>query len=141
VRRIRPRVARSAKTERSRAYDVGYGRPPQEHQFKPGRSGNLKGRPRGAKNEETILNNLLNRKIDIREGGRTRKISVLEAMLLKFAEEALKGNPKAATFLLNRYRPPESNEGSDNEMKREDQEILDAFARRLEAQLQEKKTS
>ena len=32
------------------AYEVGYGKPPTGSQFKPGRSGNPKGRARGAKN-------------------------------------------------------------------------------------------
>ena len=135
MRQTRSSATRSRK-RRTGTYEVGYGRPPLEHRFKPGRSGNPKGRPRDAKNEETILTNLLNRKIDIREAGRLRKITVLEAMLLKFAEEALKGDAKAATFLLNRYRPPESDEGSSGELSREDQEILDAFTRRVQNQFE-----
>jgi hypothetical protein len=135
VPRRRPPLPKSRRTQ---AYDVGYGRPPPEHRFKPGRSGNPKGRPQGAKNEETILNNLLNRRIEIREAGKLRKITVLEAMLLKFAEEALKGNPKAATFLLNRYRPLEADEASTDEITREDQEILDAFTHRVQTQFKRK---
>jgi len=134
MKRIRPRARQSRRSNESRTYDVGYARPPRAHRFKPGRSGNPKGRPKGAKNEETILNNLLNRRIEIRQAGRTRKITVLEAMLLKFAEEALKGDAKAATFLLNRYRPPEPDETSAGEISREDQEILDAFTRRVQDQ-------
>jgi hypothetical protein len=117
---------------------VGYARPPRAHRFKPGQSGNSKGRPRGSKNEGTILHELLNRKIEVREGGRARKITVLEAMLMKFAEEALKGDPKAATFLLNRYKPPEPGDASAGEIDREGQEILDAFTRRIQAQFKEK---
>ncbi len=134
------RRARLRKRHRIEPYAVGYGRPPKEHQLKPGRSGSPKGRPKGAQNEATILLNLLNRKIEIREAGRSRKVSVLEAGLLRFAEEALRGNPRAATFLLNRYRPPDSNEASADEMSREDQEILDAFIAKTEAQLRKKKT-
>ncbi|MGY4185917.1 DUF5681 domain-containing protein [Bradyrhizobium sp. USDA 4459] len=52
--------------------DVGYRRPPREHQFKPGQSGNKSGRPKGSKNEATIIDQLLNRKIEIRENGRGR---------------------------------------------------------------------
>jgi Family of unknown function (DUF5681) len=140
MKRIRPRTRQSRRSTDSRTYEVGYGRPPRAHRFKPGRSGNPKGRPKGAKNEDTILTNLLNRRIDIREAGRLRKITVLEAMLLKFAEEALKGDPKAATFLLNRYRPPDSEEGSGNEISQEDQEILDAFTKRVQDQFKGKKS-
>ena len=35
-----------------------------------GQSGNPKGRPKGAKNEATILRDILNQQIEIREGGR-----------------------------------------------------------------------
>ena len=120
---------------------VGYGRPPKQHQFKPGQSGNPRGRPRGRKNEATILDELLHRKIEIREKNRIRKITVLEGMLLKFAEDALKGNPKAATFLLTRYGlPGDAREADAAELTQDEQQILDAYARRLEAQLKGKKS-
>jgi hypothetical protein len=34
---------------------VGYGQPPVASRFKPGTSGNPKGRPRGAKNLKTLV--------------------------------------------------------------------------------------
>jgi hypothetical protein len=52
---------------------VGYRRPPKEHQFKPGRSGNPRGRPKGSKNEATIWRDVLSKRIPIREGGKTRR--------------------------------------------------------------------
>ena len=116
-------------------YEVGYGRPPVAHRFKPGRSGNPRGRPKGAKNETTILRDLLNRKIDVRQGGSARKITVLEAILLRFTEDALKGNTKSAAFLFNRYAGTEAGESQpDNDISADDREVLDAFARRFEAQ-------
>jgi hypothetical protein len=86
----------------SRTYEVGYGRPPRAHQFKPGESGNARGRPKGAKSEATILKTLLYRKIEIREGGRVRKVTVYEAIYLRCVEDALKGNVKTANFVLGR---------------------------------------
>jgi hypothetical protein len=113
--------------------EVGYGRPPREHQFKPGHSGNPRGRPKGSKNETTILHDLLNRKIEVRQGGRSRKISVLEAILMRFTEDALKGNTKSAAFLFNRYAGTEAGESqADNDISADDREVLDTFARRFE---------
>jgi hypothetical protein len=63
--------------------DVGYGKPPRRHQFKPGQSGNPKGRKKGAKNEITILQELLQHKVALNERGKTRKIILLEAILRK----------------------------------------------------------
>ena len=38
------------------SYDVGYGKPPASTRFKPGQSGNPKGRPKGANNKKPKLN-------------------------------------------------------------------------------------
>jgi hypothetical protein len=40
-------------------YSVGYGRPPKHTRFKPGRSGNPKGRPRGSRNLSTEMQKVL----------------------------------------------------------------------------------
>ena len=117
--------------------DVGYGRPPREHQFKPGQSGNKRGRPKGSKNEATMISELLNRRIEIRQNGNVRKITLLEGILLKFAEDALKGNPKSAAFLLNRKLLVESpnQPASGPVLDMDDQKVLESYARQLEEQL------
>jgi hypothetical protein len=51
-----------------------YQRPPRKGQFKPGQSGNALGRPKGSKNIRTYVNEHLNKKIPIIEGGKTRKV-------------------------------------------------------------------
>jgi len=38
------------------AYEVGYGKPPKQTRFAAGKSGNPKGRPKGAKNKRPLLN-------------------------------------------------------------------------------------
>jgi len=113
--------------------EVGYSRPPKEHQFKPGRSGNPKGRPKGAQNEATIWQSVLNKKIAIREGGRTRKVSLLEAIILKYVEDALKGNPKSAAFAFNRYQLAQGATPEGPEPDQDDRDVFDAFIRELEA--------
>jgi Family of unknown function (DUF5681) len=58
---------------------VGYGRPPVNRQFKPGQSGNPKGRPKGRKNFVTIFAEVLSRPIQVRDkDGKVRKLSNLK---------------------------------------------------------------
>lgn len=135
-RRTSPRANNNKRSGRN--YQVGYGRPPTAHQFKPGRSGNPKGRPKGSKNEATILRSIFNRQIESRDGGRIRKISVLEGMLLKFAEDALKGNPKSATFLLNRYRLTEDTAPEASELDQDDRALLEAYTKTLQTKSKRK---
>jgi hypothetical protein len=121
-------------------YDVGYRRPPKNTQFKSGQSGNPKGRPKGAKNEATIWRTIFNRKVAIREGGRTRNVSLLEAMLLKYTERAINGEAKAADFVLNRFGMAERTGPDTEELSQDDRQVIDNFLkRRLEANFKTKK--
>jgi hypothetical protein len=121
-------------------YAVGYGRPPKATQFKSGRSGNPKGRPKGAKDEATILREIMHQRMEVREGGRARKISRLEALLLRCLETALKGDLKAMAFLLNRYRLIESAEPEDGEpLSHDEKTILEEFAKRFPPDVQPEK--
>jgi hypothetical protein len=117
--------------------DVGYKKPPRDHQFKPGQSGNPRGRPKGAKSEAGILHALLHRKLNVREGGRTRQITVLEAIMMRFTDDALKGNTKTAAFILNRYAAMQAGDPLPGaELTEDDRAVLEAFARRLEDDIQ-----
>jgi len=143
VRRRRPkRSNHEASSAGNRSYIVGYGRPPQEHQFRPGQSGNPRGRRKGLKNEATILRELLNRKIAVRQGGTARKITVLEAILLRFAEDALKGNIKTAGFLFNRYAASQDDApGLNDTITDEDRQVLETFVRQFDAQHRSRRKS
>lgn len=96
----RPRPASRGPQSRSH-YSVGYAKPPMEYCFKPGQSGNGKGRPRGAKNTATIAHELLNQKIEVRTGDTLRKMTVRQAILTRFAEAALKGDTKRRRSCCN----------------------------------------
>jgi Family of unknown function (DUF5681) len=77
---------------------------------------------------EILLREILDRKIEVRTGSTVRKISVREAMLTRFAESALKGDPKSAAFLLQRYDMPETAEDhGDSATTPQEQEIIDAY--------------
>jgi Family of unknown function (DUF5681) len=123
----------------SRTYEVGYGRPPRAHQFKPGESGNPKGRPKGAKSEASIWQTRLNEKIEVREGGRVRRITVREAIVLRCIDDALKGNIKTANFVLGRSAAAEAGEVQElDEMSKDDREVLKAYESQVAAALKEK---
>lgn len=107
--------------------DVGYGKPPRRHQFKPGESGNPKGRKKGIKNEVTILQELLQHKGSLNERGKTRKIILLEAILRKVAEDGLRGNIKSAGFLLNRYYAAAAGEAAQADLSEDDKAVLEAY--------------
>ena len=64
--------------ERGSSSPVGYGRPPVHTRFKPGQSGNPKGRRKGQRNLHTVLTEALNQRITIREGDRTRSVTKLD---------------------------------------------------------------
>jgi Family of unknown function (DUF5681) len=109
-------------------YSVGYSKPPEEHRFKPGQSGNPKGRPKGTKNTATVLREILDRKVEMRIGGILRKVCMREAMLMRFAEAALKGDTKAAGFLLQRYDMEETvNEHSKDVATQDELEFIEAY--------------
>ena len=128
---------RKASKKSAPDYDVGYGRPPKEHQFAEGKSGNPNGRPKGRKNEQTILHEILYRKISVTEGGRTRKAPYIEVMLLRFAKEALGGDAKAAAFLLNRYGARSPEEAAQEELSADDKDVLAAYAQRIRKDLKD----
>jgi hypothetical protein len=119
--------------------DVGYGKPPRAHQFKPGQSGNPKGRPRGAKSEATILQDLLQHKIGLSERGKTRRITLHEAILRRIAEDCLKGNTKSAAFLLNRYHAMTSSEPDESGLSDDEQIVLETYLKKIQSNLDPKK--
>ena len=81
----------------------GYGDPPVAHQFKPGQSGNRKGRPKGTKNLKTDLLDELGETMKVREGGRERWISKQRALIKTQVARALNGNDRAAAKIIDLY--------------------------------------
>lgn len=84
-------------------YAVGYKKPPKHTQFKPGRSGNPRGRPKGAKGLNTMARELLTQKVAVRTAAGEKKMSRMEATLQKLHELAMKGNPRAIAEMLKLY--------------------------------------
>lgn len=83
------------------SYAVGYGRPPKHSQFKPNQSGNPKGRLPQKRNFKTMVKQVVEEQVQLREGGKERRMPKLEALLRTIMSRAFKGDPKfVASFLV-----------------------------------------
>ena len=81
-------------------YEVGYGKPPKEHQFQPGRSGNIGGRPKLKKSDSTDVSDVLNKPVKVTTGGKVREMGPFEASLRKLARRAVGGHlPSILKFI------------------------------------------
>lgn len=110
----------------SGAYETGYCMPPKHSQFKKGNTMG-KGRPKGAKNLKTIVNEALNQKVPAQIGGKTRKLSKIELTVHQVANKASQGDHKAAEralALYERYGPQEDLSGPEPDKVRKDLEAL-----------------
>ena len=89
---------------------VGYGQPPKATRFKPGRSGNPRGRPKGARGHKAIVEEIAHELHQVTEGGTTRWYSTLELIFLSLRNRAAAADIKAFkayTDFQARYAPPE----------------------------------
>jgi Family of unknown function (DUF5681) len=85
-------------------YRVGPGRPPKEHQFKPGQSGNPAGARRKPKSIEPVLKGLLERalnaKVTLRQGEEEKIITKAAAGMEQLVNQYAKGDRHARRDLL-----------------------------------------
>jgi hypothetical protein len=86
----------------SSMYEVGYGKPPLDTRWKKGQhSPNPSGRPRGVKNTELRIRELLMRDVVVTSNGKKRKkVPYIRALLDKTMRGALLGNSKDLKFIL-----------------------------------------
>lgn len=84
-------------------YEIGYKKPPKSSQFQPGQSGNPKGRKKGTKGMKTLARETLTAKVTVRTTDGTKKMARIEALMHKFIELAMKGNPRAMLALFSMY--------------------------------------
>lgn len=79
-------------------YKVGYGKPPKSTQFKPGQSGNPKGRTKGSKNSiYTCVQRELNSFITLTDGS---KITKEQGFARQLTNKALRGDIQSQKFII-----------------------------------------
>ena len=119
-------------------YEVGYGRPPNHTRFQKGRSGNPKGRPKGARNFGTVLQEALDQTVLVREDGVARRVTRRGAVVLSLLAKALKGDVRAAALLIAaEQRADAAKQGApdDEALSAEEAEVMAGFEARLRQRL------
>jgi len=113
--------------------DVGYGKPPKATQFKPGKSGNPKGRPKGSKSLKTLVRKIMDERVVLREGGKKLKISKREAIVRNQIHKAALGNDRATQRALDldmRFADPDEQPIEGRPLTLDDLAVLEALRQR-----------
>ena len=111
-------------------YEVGYAKPPKHTRFKPGQSGNPKGKEKGKRGLKTDLVNALDAKQTIKIKGKPHTGTRQSLTVLTLATRAAAGDLKAAQLLL----PPvvqllgaEDRGTGRGKLSKQDQAIVEQF--------------
>jgi len=126
-------------------YEVGFGKPPRQTQFKKGQSGNPQGRPHGAKNMATLFTQALKERVTVTENGRRRSISKQEALVKHLVNKALSGDRRLLQLLLDEVHViearAESSAAGDNIPDETDLRVFRQLHERIRRQLRKGETS
>ncbi len=82
-------------------YAVGYGKPPKASQFKPGVSGNPKGKPKGQPSFGEILLQEAARIVKVKIGDEIVQVPKQRALVRKLLDMAMQGDIAAARLILH----------------------------------------
>jgi hypothetical protein len=81
-------------------FAVGYKRPPRHSRFKPGQSGNPKGRPKGARSPRVLWNEMIEGTVVVNDGKRRRRVTKRELIYSTLLASAARGDAKAREQVL-----------------------------------------
>jgi hypothetical protein len=106
-------------------FRVGYGKPPKEHRFKRGHSGNPNGRPRGSRNKpkpldpacqptDSLILEEAYRPVTIREGDKVIELPAIQAAVRSLAISAMKGSRLSQRALAELVRQVEDRKASEH---------------------------
>jgi hypothetical protein len=111
---------------------VGYKRPPKHTQFRPGQSGNPRGRPKKKPTIAADLARELAETIRIVDGGREREITKQRAVVKSLVSAAMGGDLRAATAVITlcAQLDRDTDEGEAEPPSQDDAALLESFVER-----------
>ena len=110
--------------KKSPGRDVGYAKPPREHQFQPGQSGNPSGRPKGSINPRQMLLRIAKERVTVTERGKKKRISRLELAAKQLWNKAVQGDLRAVDMIME-YTPTDEVITNTSALSVEDAAILE----------------
>jgi hypothetical protein len=120
-------------------YEVGYGKPPKKAQFKPGQSGNKKGRPKGSRNTSTIFKKACEQKVAFTDSnGERKKLTKRELAMINLINGSVK-DPKLALQILPYMLMFDTKEEEKEKLleclNQDDKEIMEIFINDLKEEI------
>ena len=110
---------------------VVYGCPPKATRWKPGQSGNPKGKAKGLKSFKKIVQSEAASKVVVKEGGKSKTLTKAEVVLKALWAKAMQGDVKATIAVMTLLRemlPTDPVEVLKAGLSAEDQKILSDHA-------------
>ena len=92
------------------ASEVGYRNPPKDTRWKPGQSGNPRGRPRkgvSIQTERAVREAFIragNREVTVKEGGKPRQMPAIDAVYYRLMIKALEGDYRSIKLVMEYMR-------------------------------------
>lgn len=74
--------------------------PQRDTRFRPGQSGNPKGRPKGSLSFQTLIERELRKSIVFNENGRQKRLTKQEIIVRRLAHDGIHGDYKAIALLM-----------------------------------------
>jgi len=88
------------KKDKKSTYQVGYGKPPKATQFKPGQSGNPKGRPKAKQPIADVFLEEVGRMVKVKAGDHAEWVSKERGLVRNLTNMAMSGNMAAARIVI-----------------------------------------
>ena len=129
---------------RGSGYAVGHGKPPKHTQFKPGQSGNPKGKPKGKLPTMTLISKQLEAKLTVTIAGQPKQMTRREALITALIRDARQGNERARRQVFDLLLLMEASASAEPQAAtstEEDAALIEAYLKRHAAAPATKKST